>query len=383
MGILLAILCLIGACILIANRIKNTVVNIFLALYFFLHAIQFLSNLLIIKNLSFSNYLFVNLWPFSMLIGPVLYFYVKTITNGVFKFSLKNLFHFLPFIASYIIFIPYFQLSPETKGQIWHEIIEKPIQVLFIDLGFMRSYVFFIARSLHVLFYIFLAKSYFIDNQNQFNTYSPFQKSILIRWINAFLNLSFLFQINSLAFWGYSLFINRLDIVSPLTFWTAAPIGILCIYLFINPYILYGFIQIRYYSNDSWIAKLYSLHKIEEAKPIPEKNELTDINTLVENCICFRIPGLTIRQLAIELDIPLAKLTSHFKYVSKETFNTWKNRRRIEYAIKEINEGYLKKSTLEELAKESGYLSRSNFNQNFQKIEKRSLKRYIANQKLC
>jgi AraC-like DNA-binding protein len=383
MGIFLAILCLIGACILLANRIKNSVVNNFVALYFFLHAIQFLSNLLIIKNLSFSNYLFVYLWPLSMCIGPVLYFYVKIITNGVFKFYLKNLFHFLPFIASYLLFIPYFQLSPETKGQIWHEIIEKPIQVLYLDLGFMRSYVFLIARSLHVLFYIFLARKYFNDNQNHINSYSSFQKSILIRWINAVLNLSFLFQINSLALWGYSLFINRLDIVSPLTFWSAAPIGVLCIYLFINPYILYGFTQIRYYSNDSWIAKLYSIHKIEEAKPKHEKNELTDINTLLENCICFRTPGLTIRQLAIELNIPLAKLTSHFKHISKETFNTWKNRRRIEYAVKEINEGYLKKSTLEELAKESGYLSRSNFNQNFQKIQKRSLKRYIANQKLC
>lgn len=81
----------------------------------------------------------------------------------------------------------------------------------------------------------------------------------------------------------------------------------------------------------------------------------------------------TIKDLKGELQISGKSTTYYFNEVVKVSFTEWKNKKRTEHAIKLIDEGYLRKYTREQLAKECGFLSRSNFNQAISKYSKGKL----------
>jgi AraC-like DNA-binding protein len=141
---------------------------------------------------------------------------------------------------------------------------------------------------------------------------------------------------------------------------------------------IYGFSQIRYYSNDSILAKIYFINPKWKGDTSPSlKKKNLAFEQMLEETQVYTMPGLTIHQLAKELNISFNKLDRFFKDEKEESFIEWKNRKRIELAIDKIKSGYLNTYTMEELAKESGYLSRSNFNLNFKKVQKQSLQTYL------
>jgi AraC-like DNA-binding protein len=184
--------------------------------------------------------------------------------------------------------------------------------------------------------------------------------------------------ITAFLFFIHSYISNQLSFLNPLIGLAALPILILCLLLLINPYIIYGFSQIRYYSNDSILAKIYFINPKWKGDTSPSlKKKNLAFEQMLEDTKVYTMPGLTIHQLANELNISFNKLDRFFKDEKEESFIEWKNRKRIELAIDKIKSGYLTKYTMEELAKETGYLSRSNFNLNFKKVQKQSLQTYL------
>jgi len=117
---------------------------------------------------------------------------------------------------------------------------------------------FFYMRSIHVIVYLYIARAYQVRNKKEIQNLSIFQKRNLLRWVYMLLILTCLFQINAILFWANVQDKNSLVIANQFSLWTVLPLFIICIYMFINPFILYGFKQIRYYSTDSVIAKLFN-----------------------------------------------------------------------------------------------------------------------------
>ena len=72
-------------------------------------------------------------------------------------------------------------------------------------------------------------------------------------------------------------------------------------------------------------------------------------------------PGFGLNHLSQETGVPYYHLTVYFNYYLGTTFNEWKNNLRIEYIIDHFVQGRARNLTLETLAREAGYLSRSNF----------------------
>jgi AraC-like DNA-binding protein len=140
----------------------------------------------------------------------------------------------------------------------------------------------------------------------------------------------------------------------------------LCIQLFINPYVLYGFTEVKYFSNKSLIARLYLVK--EKTKYTQEwiDDLCAQFAELDENK-SYLLQGYLINHLKEELNISNKSIKYYFSEVAKNSFTEWKNKKRIEHAIKLINEGYLRKYTREQLANECGFLSRSNFNEALKK----------------
>lgn len=380
MGIFLTFLCLFGAYLLVINRPKKNISNIFLASYFFLHGIQLGSNFVLISQIKLPTILFVHFWPLSLLIGPSIYFYLKSIFISRFTFEKKDVIHLIPFLLCVLLFVPYYQLPTIEKDHIYLEIIQHPIKLLRIPLGPLRPIIFFYMRSIHVIVYLYIARAYQVRNKKEIQNLSIFQKRNLLRWVYMLLILTCLFQINAILFWANVQDKNSLVIANQFSLWTVLPLFIICIYMFINPFILYGFKQIRYYSTDSVLAKLFN-DPLQKSKSVTMKTQkkLNLVREKINNCEDYKIPGLTIHTLAVNLEIPTSVLNLYFIEQSNESFTNWKNRRRIEFALEKIEAGFLKHSTLEELAKTCGFLSRSNFSTHFMRVKNISLKSFLEN----
>jgi AraC-like DNA-binding protein len=151
----------------------------------------------------------------------------------------------------------------------------------------------------------------------------------------------------------------------------------LSLQIFINPYILYGFTNVRYRSNNSIVAKRYktdiSIEKITESS----LNELLEKIKSIETTKKFTEKGYNLSSMALDLDTPKYQLNHFFKEISKESFSQWKNRNRITFAKELINQGYLNTFKVDTLSKECGYKSRGNFNSAFEEVTKIKLSEYV------
>ena len=380
MANLLGFFCIVSAYLLFKHRNKKYSKNIFLALYFFFSGIQILTNLQFIYNSNdyFLALFTIQCWPMTLLIGPSLYLYIKCLLNPEYKLQKSDLKHLWPLVLSAILLIPYYELSLDEKIKILSIIRLKPSDLLHTNFGYVNWTLFYIFRSVIKLIYVGIAWRYHKRHKNNLNGLPIFRRLIQIRWTNVLLIFSMVIPITSFLFFIHSYISNQLSFLNPLIGLAALPILILCLLLLINPYIIYGFSQIRYYSNDSILAKIYFINpkwKDNKTPSLTKKN--LALEQMLEDTKAYTMPGLTIHQLANELNISFNKLDRFFKDEKEESFIGWKNRKRIELAIDKIKSGYLTKYTMEELAKETGYLSRSNFNLNFKKVQKQSLQTYL------
>jgi AraC-like DNA-binding protein len=176
----------------------------------------------------------------------------------------------------------------------------------------------------------------------------------------------------------YSLYFPVVEILNPISLLAALSIFFLNIQIFINPYILYGLNNVKYYSNDSFIAKLYKQVNAAPNLLVDEawKNDLILKIESDDTHLNFTEKGYTISRMAEDVNIPLYHLNYYFKEIAQESFTDFKNKKRIQFAIDLINDGYLANFTVENLSLKCGFSSRANFNSAFLKATGTRLKDY-------
>jgi AraC-like DNA-binding protein len=164
----------------------------------------------------------------------------------------------------------------------------------------------------------------------------------------------------------------------PLSLLAAFALANISVQIFINPYILYGFNTIRYYSDDSLLAKRYK-KDVNSNDLFTEdwKYEIAAKVKSIELTKKFANQGYQLANMAVDLDIPKYQLNHYFKEFSQESFSEWKNRNRVLYAIELIKTGYLNTYTVETLSQECGYKSRGNFNSAFLEVTGKRLSEYV------
>jgi AraC-like DNA-binding protein len=239
----------------------------------------------------------------------------------------------------------------------------------------------FIGRNIHVLTYVLLTIIHFARNKSNLNAVlSPFNVTILVKWIRLLsysvaiahscnlINTLYLFLSKETKLNGYL----------PLSFVAAFAIANLSLQVFINPYILYGFNNIKYYSTDSILAKKYKTNvKSNETFTESWLNELLEKIKSIEKTKKFTEKGYNLSKMALDLDSPKYQLNHYFKEISKESFSEWKNRNRITFAKELIDQGYLNTFKVDTLSQECGYKSRGNFNSAFEEVTKIKLSEYV------
>lgn len=110
----------------------------------------------------------------------------------------------------------------------------------------------------------------------------------------------------------------------------------------------------------SSILTKYNL--INKRKRLNYKYVESEINKLIKSGEIFK-PGLTVNELAKKLDINVRDLSQIINKIYKNNFSNWINSLRVERSKKLLLEN--KNFTIEAIAKESGFNSKSNFNRVF------------------
>lgn len=115
----------------------------------------------------------------------------------------------------------------------------------------------------------------------------------------------------------------------------------------------------------------------QEAEDILEKLEQFMLETE-----CFREKTLKVQDLATRLGIPTYKLSMVLNMYHKKSFKDFLNHYRIAYLKTQLEkEGALQSFTIEALARQAGFASRSGFYKAFKKMEGINPKEYLASVK--
>ncbi len=303
------------------------------------------SQRLIIYRYFPAAYLIVN--SFFFLIGPLLYFYTRSVTDRDLRFKKIYLLHFVPALIDLLLrSLKYFATTNVKSG--------------LIDTGSMLTdveyYVGLITIKIHVLVYIiaslFVLKSYQSEIKKVFSSIERINLSWLKLILYGFLFLQFVDYskyISLLITGSYAEFIGIIKDIGPLAFVTII--------------LVKGLKQPEIFSG---------IHR----KPKYEKSSLreSDRETSLKKLVSFMqtekpylIPTLTLFELAEKLSIQPRHLSQILNESIHLNFYDFINKYRIEEAKRLLLDNSASKKTVLEILYEVGFNSKSSFNSVFKK----------------
>jgi len=372
--------------ILLYFNARNNKSTIYLGGFFFLVSLYELTQYVLFS--SNSNFLvavfFINIGFLAYLIGPMLYWYIRSVLTDNPRLRRRDLWHFLPMIIFFItslhhIFIPWSEkieiavkliddpaFITEFKGNIFYRIfppaliyLSRPILILcytlwsaglFINYILGRRKIVVLSRQLFMTkwLYILLVSIFILS----------FSHTLLIvetytnRNMNVFLTLNIL-QILSLA----------------------GLLGLL-ISPFLFPTILYGLPRLP----ESVIILKPSEGETDPLRierkthnPNFESDYLLSINQKADSCMKevqpYLHPDFNLAHFSVLTKIPVHHLSFYFREEKKQHFNEYRNNWRITHAKNLIKEGKASLLTIEAIGLLSGFSSRNAFFTAFKKAE--------------
>jgi len=348
--------------------------NFFLALFFLCCNLVVLVyyGLHFTKDVFWEGVFFVHWLPLSYLLGPFLFYYVKTTLSDSNKLAKWDWLHLIP--AVFIIFncLPFTTLPFDQKKAIAHEIVNIT-EDYTLDFNFVSFEFILLSRSVHLLIYAIISIVYFINHTRlvykKFGSLSS-NHAILQRWIFLLTSMQIVIAINSIGHMStlYDIKFSILGVPSYEIFTEKYFFGI-CgagfflqnIFLFLFPKILYGNVSYTIeQGKDGIIEEIKSnLPKKIKDTAIVEDIEATLKEYLVNTPYIKR--EFSLSQMSFDLKIPERFLSNYFNKELEITFSEWRRNLRIDHVCRLIEAGESKNLTIEAIATNAGFASRSKF----------------------
>ena len=348
--------------------------NIFLALFFLCCnlVVMVYYGLHFSMDLFWEGVSFVHWLPLSYLLGPLLLFYVKTTLADHSKLEKWDWLHLVP--AAFIIIncLPFTTLPFEQKAQIAHEIVNVT-ENYTLDFNFVSFEFILYSRSIHLLCYAIFSIVYLYLHSKkilkEYNSRSS-NHSIISRWIFLLCLMQIIIAINSIGHMStlygvqFSIFgIPSTTIFSEKYYFEICGGGFFLqnLSLFLFPKILYG--------NVSYTIEKGKDNIIEEIKSsLPKKQKETatvqDIERIIQDYLDtfpFILKEFSLSQMSFDLKIPERFLSNYFNKELEITFSDWRKNLRIDHVCTLIEDGEAKNLTIEAIATNAGFASRSKF----------------------
>lgn len=385
---MLLFLSLIGiflSIILLYFNVKKYRPNIYLGAFFLIISLYGLnqyvllySNSVILVSLVYTHITFL-----LYLIGPFIYWYIRSVISDKDNLQKKDLFHLFPMLIYLIAALPYMLSSYSYKTEV-------ATSILNID-GFLTSYEATILSKIfsNAAVYIswpFLAFVYTVWSIGIYVRFLIkndksllfFKQEFMTKWVSVFLGFQFLLitchllmMTKTFIFHFKSLFytLNTLQLLSAL-----AMAGLL-ISPFFFPGILYGLPRLPKPILELQTRNEIKIMNEDVKKKIP--NFESDYMQLIEFkavlCMKEQQPYLNtefnLNQFSVLIHIPAHHVTYFFREVKRQSFSDFRNEWRINHAKSLILEPKSANLTIEAIGMQSGFATRNTFFTAFKKTE--------------
>jgi len=366
----ITILGFIVSILLLINIKESYKVNFFLFIFFIINNLYSLAHYATIYSGSKSMVaiLLVNFTPLFLLVGPMLYFYVRGVLRDDYKFEKFDWLHFIPAFILLINILPHLFSSYAYKLSFAERVLINPAEILNNNNLFVPSTFNFLLRPIIGLIYVgicirlMLLKFKFEKPENK-------QSLLIYRWLSLLIFNTLLVYVSFLIFTIFSF--QSLDYkiaeVKGYYFLNLSLIGLVLfnLTLLFFPNILYGLPQLDFLlpnrskpsSLEPEPKKLIKSFEISEEKLelLQDKIETYSLTKPYLN------PDFSLSVMSASTDIPVHHLSYYFNEHLNVNFNTWKNDHKINFVIEQIEKGNNELLTLDALAKQAGFVSRTTF----------------------
>jgi AraC-like DNA-binding protein len=383
---------LISILVLINLRNSNKA-NIYLLFFLLINNIYALSHYAAVysQNKYLTATMLVHFTPFYLLLGPLFYFYIRSLLMDDFKLSKKDYLHFIPAFIILINILPYIFKGVDYKLAYATGVIAKTSNLLNFDYLLIPPFANFLFRPIHALFYVAISIVLILKNRLNLRN-NNLQQSLIYKWllllisISTILYVSFmLFSVFSYIKLDYKLAVNQ---ASYILYITIGGLIVLNFSLLFFPNILYGLPQLDYRLS----TKKVSYKKLDETEETEEKRisksfEISDdklllLKSKIDSYLLifpYLKPNFNLSMMSSETDIPVHHLSYFFNEYMKINFNTWKNDLKIEYVLELMKDGTYENLTLDALSKKAGFGSRSSFINSFKSKTGLTPSEYLQN----
>lgn len=375
--------------ILLYFNARKNASTIYLGVFFFLLSLYGFYQYVLLYS---KSVVLVSLFLFNIaiessplyLIGPMLYWYIRSILTDNSQLKRRDLWHFVPMIIFFIAALPHAFIP-------WHEKVEAARSVVE-DPGFILIYrptllarIFspaseFLARPILVLGYTGWSAGLFINYLIKKKASVVLSKQhFMNKWLFLFLGFLLILEVTQIlliikAFeMDFSELFFTLNVLRILS--VAGLIGLL-ISPFFFPAILYGLPRFPDLILTSITEKVDADHVSGDPQKKTnhfETEYLHSIHHKADSCMKeaqpYLHPDFNLTQLSVHTKIPVHHLSYYFREEKKQHFNDYRNEWRISHAKDLIKEGRANEFTLETIGLQSGFSSRNTFLTTFKKVE--------------
>lgn len=364
--IFISILILIYSCPKNCNAVFLALYLLFLSTYGLTHHFATDNNSIIELAVTYNHFS-----PFWVLIGPMIYFYVRGTLSDNNKWRQNDWIHFIPFILFLINVTPYFFVPFKEKIELVTQIQKNLNQLRDLKVNLIFGPKFsFLFRSIQLLGYqiagIIILYQY--EKMDVSINVSSNQKKIVTRWLWILLGVSVLLSLS--FFSAVAPFLVGSDSpirVSNHPYLFIAGLSLLLIgtSLLFFPQILYGVPIYKGATDSSFNKKIELANNFEKEKLVDKDDPFIILGEKIITYMKDQKPYLneefSVHDLAIAMNVPDHHISYCCHSILNQKFTTLKNKFRIEYAKELLRSGATKELTLDAISKQAGFQTRSNF----------------------
>jgi len=317
------------------------------------------------------------------IIGPAIYWYVRSVLTDHHRLSKRDIWHLLPMIIYFFSAISYSFVPWHDKVETARTVVENAASLEVFRLTVLSK---ILSPAIEFLTRPFLALGYTLWSVGLLIHFLVKNKVSLVlskqhfmkKWLFFLLGFLLLLEVSQIIliikafemhFSDYFFTLNVFRIIS-----VTGLVGLL-ISPFFFPAILYGLP--RYPES---IASMYPSeanvvqgpdNAVKKANHL-ESDYINYINQKADSCMKehqpYLQPDFNLAHLSVHTQIPVHHLSYYFREEKKQHFNEYKNEWRINHAKQLIKEGKAVDFTLETIGLQSGFSSRNAFLTTFKKV---------------
>ena len=319
--------------------------------------------------------------PLNFLIAPFSYLYVRAVLFNEKKIQKRDLIHLIPFVIVFINYIPFYLLPVNEKVTVIQNSLNYWPDTFKYQAGFLPE-------NFSILFRLILAIIYLVLQWNLILSYKKVHKessiqiqiSNVLKWLKLFTITSTVIFFGIIGFMLTVFFLPSYyndDLLMQIpSLLVSIGFFVMAAYLLTHPEILSGlpFVKYKEVPSDVINDKSYMFSYINE----DYKLEMERIVDYFKTEKPYLNKDLNINQVSVALAIPSRELSFIINNHFGQRFNDFLNKYRIEYITKKINKEYLSNYTIEGIASEAGFASKSTFNLAFKKYHQCTPTEYFS-----